>query len=78
MNIIAEENPTTRNKAAANFNQKIASLSLNWLRGDQYYEREALYNIKVEVLSNPDTLFKTDNRITTDKCGASVTNFALS
>lgn len=70
MAIIAEEEDSQSRKVAANFNQKINSFAVNWLKGDQYYEREALYNIKVEVLDNPVNEFKPDQRINSDKCGA--------
>ena len=73
MKIINDQEKSSSSRPSANFNQKIKSFGLNWLRGDEYYDREALYNIKVEVITNS---FQVDDRVRTDQCGASVINFS--
>lgn len=41
-------------------------------------EREALYNLKVEVLDTVDSLFYPDQRIRSQQCGASTMNMVSS
>lgn len=48
---------------------------MNFAKSTEYSEREALYNIKVEVLSNPDITFQTDSRIPYTRCDSNVVNF---
>jgi len=61
LNILNKEDPNPLVTAALNFCQKLTSFGMRVMsRNEIFLEREALYNLKVEVLENPNFKFTTD------------------
>jgi hypothetical protein len=71
-------NPAPLTRVALGVATKVIGLKLFNAKNADVNEREALYNLKVEVLDTDDSLFYPDARVRDNECGATTLNMASS
>jgi hypothetical protein len=64
-------NPFKDTKIGVQISTTISDLTLTTLKNSGLIENEALYNLKLEVVEDVDSIYSTDKKILMNKCDAS-------